>query len=449
MSKSRRDKYRRSYDPSARKSHAQQQQQNVSSGSGAQRIKLEPGLNYIRIFPGAPSETGFYYSKKVHWMTLPSNKDDGETYKGNVLNAVVHGGLAKDVVEEYIAYMRKRAKEIGVEDEAMEKHILKPLSNYKTSPSGSATYPFYAIKVSDARKATRVEYGELEAKGSVIQGIEGIYNDIEEEASDVITVDPVTDVDLGVVIKIKYNDKAKKTSDYYSVTATSKVFPLTDEDLDWLEAQKTLTEKYRNVYTIQEFNKALEGIELFEEEFELDLSQEDEWLAIAEECKNLVLDAVSSEEETEEEEPKKKRASKKKVAKKVEEEAEEEEAEEEETETEEEETEETEETETEEEETEEEETEEEEEEEEEETEEEEEETEDDPHGLNDMDRPELKSFIAKNKLHLPKGDPDSIILRKSDTEDDIREKIVVALAIREEKGDNSPSLDDIKKKLKG
>ena len=238
-----------------------------------------------------------------------------------------------------------------------------------------------------------------------------------EDDDEPIEVDPFTDVDDGLPIVVTYrkNPNKKKGENFYEVSFPKKVTarPLTDEEIEYFMTLKPIQEVVGR-YGQKDFEKALEGLQNFDEDNEIGLFEEEDWLNHLEEIKAQ----YDSDEDEEEEKPKRKTKKSKKEtrkAKKVVEEPEEEEEEEEE------------------------------------QPEETAEAEDDE--FTDMDRSELKKYIAKNKL--------DIVVKKSMSDDDIRELIRAAASKEEEpeeeeeESEEEPeeepariTLDDIRKKLK-
>lgn len=276
-----------------------------------------------------------------------------------------------------------------------------------------------------------------------------------EDEDEAIEVDPFTDPDEGLPIMVKYmkNPNKKKGENYYEVSFPKKVTsrPLTDEEIEYFMTLKPLTEVLPK-YGMRDFERALEGLQNFDEEHEMEMFEDDAWLEHVEEIKaqydgesededddkpakkktskkvskkvveedeEEAEDADDSDDE-EEEKPKKKssKAAPAKKSKKVEEEEEDDEEDEDETE--------------------------------EEDEEESDDAEDD--GLDDMDRTELKKYIKENDLE--------VSVKKSMSDDDLREAIREAMGgddsdeededeEEEEKPAAKVSLKDIKKKLAG
>ena len=153
-----------------------------------------------------------------------------------------------------------------------------------------------------------------------------------EDPDDAIEVDPYTDVDEGLPILVTYrkNPNKKKGENFYEVSFPKKVKAraLTDEEIEYFMGLKPLSEVL-GTYGIRDFETALEGLQNFDEEHEIGLFDDEDWLAHLEEIRAQYDDEGGKEEE---EEPKAKKTSAKKTTapkKAVEPEEEEEEEEEE------------------------------------------------------------------------------------------------------------------------
>ena len=201
------------------------------------------------------------------------------------------------------------------------------------------------------------------------------FSEDEEEA---IEVDPYTDVDEGLPIMVTYrkNPNKKKGENFYEVAFPKKpkARALTDEEIEYFMSLKPLSEILGG-YTLSDFERALEGLQNFDEEHEIGLFDDEEWLSHLEEIRNQYDSDSSADEEAEEEKPKTKKSTVKKKEEPEEEEEDEEESDDEEDET------------------------------------------DDANGdeLENMDRTELKKYIKDNNL--------DVTVKKSMTDDDLREAI--------------------------
>ena len=368
-------------------------------------LRLEDGkTTKIRIFPAHPGEDNFYVKRKCYWLTFTGQ--DGNTYRGTVNDSVVHGGTKKDICDEFMKYAKKKWSKDS-----------DRLSCFTGQDGFGAQFTWLAyadeINPDEELKAKVWEFKKM---------VRDALNKLSfsEEDDDPIEVDPFTDPDEGLPILVKKLSKPnkKKGENYYEVSFPKKVSarPLTDEEIEYFMNSKPLSELTPR-YEMRDFERALEGLQTFDEENDLEMFEDEGWLEIVEEIKEQ-YDVDSSDEDDDEDEPKKKVASKK-TSKKVVEQEEDDEEEEEDDEEEEEDDEE----------------EEEDDEEEEEKpapkktskagkkksepEPEDDEEDDEDDGLDDLDRNELKKYIRDNDL--------DVSVKKSMSDDDLREAIREAL----------------------
>lgn len=408
-------------------------------------LNLEDGKTLkIRIFPAHPGHEQFYVPKKCYWLSFPA-EDGGDNKRGTVLDSIVHGGTKMDLVQEYVKYAKKK---YGDDDDKMETLTGTGMNSNALNPQYS--WLCYASIVSpDEELHPKV----WEFKKMVRDALNKLAFD--EDNDEPIEVDPFTDPDDGLVLAVKYLKKPnkKKGENYYEVdfakTGKKKEAysrAITDEELEAFSRLKPLNEVVPR-YTKKEFDKALEGLQCWDEEFDFNLFDDDEWLEIVEAVKEQYNG--SSDDDDEDEKPKKKTV--KKTSKKVEEEEDADDEEEKKPAKKsakkkvEEEPEDSEEEDSEEEET--------------DDEDDSEEEETDGDEFDDMDRKELKHYIKENELE--------ITVKKSMSDDDIRDLIREAVADSDDEDDSEEeetdedsddeeeqpkskvSLDDIRKKLAG
>ena len=408
-------------------------------------LNLEDGKTLkIRIFPAHPGHEQFYVPKKCYWLSFPA-EDGGDNKRGTVLDSIVHGGTKMDLVQEYVKYAKKK---YGDDDDKMETLTGTGMNSNALNPQYSWLC-YASIVTPDEELHPKV----WEFKKMVRDALNKLAFD--EDNDEPIEVDPFTDPDDGLVLAVKYLKKPnkKKGENYYEVdfakTGKKKEAysrAITDEELEAFSRLKPLNEVVPR-YTKKEFDRALEGLQCWDEEFDFNLFDDDEWLEIVEAVKEQYNG--SSDDDDEDEKPKKKTV--KKTSKKVEEEEDADDEEEKKPAKKsakkkvEEEPEDSEDEDSEEEET------------DDEDDSEEEETNGDE--FDDMDRKELKRYIKENELE--------ITVKKSMSDDDIRDLIREAVADsdddedseeeetdedsddEEEQPKSKVSLDDIRKKLAG
>ena len=402
-------------------------------------LNLEDGKTLkIRIFPAHPGHEQFYVPKKCYWLSFPA-EDGGDNKRGTVLDSIVHGGTKMDLVQEYVKYAKKK---YGDDDDKMETLTGTGMNSNALNPQYSWLC-YASIVTPDEELHPKV----WEFKKMVRDALNKLAFD--EDNDEPIEVDPFTDPDDGLVLAVKYLKKPnkKKGENYYEVdfakTGKKKEAysrAITDEELEAFSRLKPLNEVVPR-YTKKEFDRALEGLQCWDEEFDFNLFDDDEWLEIVESVKEQYNG--SSDDDDEDEKPKKKTV--KKTSKKVEEEEDADDEEEKkpakksakkkvEEEPEDSEDEDSEEDDSEEEET-------------------------DGDEFDDMDRKELKHYIKENELE--------ITVKKSMSDDDIRDLIREAVADSDDEDDSEEeetdedsddeeeqpkskvSLDDIRKKLAG
>ena len=380
----------------------------VGAQSSAEYLNLEDGKTIkIRIFPCHPGQEDFYVARKCYWMSFVG--DDGEQHRGTVLDSRVHGGTKYDVVEEYVKYAKKK---VGNDADKLE--ALTGSGPKSNSLNPQYSWLCYADKINgdDQLRAKLWEFKKM-----VRDAINKLA--FSEDEDEVIEVDPFTDPDEGLPIMVTYrkNPNKKKGENFYEVSFPKKVSarPLTDEEIEYFMTLKPLSEVI-NRYGMRDFERALEGLQNFDTENEIDLFEDEDWLEHLEEIKAQ----YDAEEDSEDSKPAKK--STKKVVKKVAEPEDDEEEDEPEDNTEED------------------------------SDEEDDEEEESGDEFDKLDRSALKKYIVDNDLE--------ISVKKSMSDDDLRNAIRSAKSSapdvddedEDEEEDEAParvSLGDIRKKLAG
>jgi len=292
------------------------------------------GTYTVRIYPFHPDGGGdtFCEVKGVHWLKVmsPKRDKDGKIQKddkGNeikelrpkpVFNSKIHGGTPKDIVEEYIAFAEKVAKENFPTSLDKQKDFLAPIKGgFGTKFDGllvRQTWVMYADLIGDDGKKT---FGRLEVGRAVKQRLNAIA--ASESPNDPLGTDPFTDIVDGRAVKITYDGNAKKSQDYYTteidstfdkVTKMIKLYPLSDEDLEKFLTYPSLASQFKNVYSKKDFNLAIEGLKNFDDEFKLGIFGYEAFLDIAEEIEAYYPDVENptdgegqEEEEVEEMKP--------------------------------------------------------------------------------------------------------------------------------------------------
>lgn len=347
----------------------------VGSSGNSEFLEITDGqTNKFRLLP--PHQGADYYVvRKRYWLSLEG--DGGDAVRRTVLDARVHGGMKKDIVDEYVKWCTKN----NVNKEAMAK-----INDWKDGLKPQHDFIAYAVKISKDSN----EFGLLSFKKTVRDAINKAT--FIEDDDEPIEVDPFTDIDNGLPLLIKYNAKPnkKKGEDFYDVQVGKKAIAIDDDSLTKFDSAKSLIELYRNVYSASMFETALEGLRYFDAEQGVDAFDDDTWLEIVEELRSELGDSSEEEDEKPIKKTSKPTSKKKVVAEEEDEDEEEDEEEDDDSDDEDEETEE-------------------------------------GDDLDEMDRSELKAFIKEKKL--------SVVVKSSMDEDDIRELIKDAMNESEEEED--------------
>lgn len=278
-------------------------------------LNLEDGRTLkIRVFPAHPGAVDFYIPKKSYWLTVAG--DDGEPRRTTVNDSKVHGGTEMDLIEEYVKMAKAKFASDTTKLDALTSN---EMSSNSLRPSYSWICYADIMKGDDPLRPKLWEFKKM---------VRDAMNKLafSEDEDDVIEVDPFTDVDDGLPIMVKYmrNPNRKKGENYYDVSFPMKSVarPLTDEEIEFYMTLPPLNEVVHN-YSMYDFEKALDGLQWFDEEHEMGLFEDEDWLNLIEEVK-AQYEADDEDEPAKKKPAKRKKTSKKVVAPKVEEEIEEE-----------------------------------------------------------------------------------------------------------------------------
>lgn len=226
----------------------------------------------IRIFPAHPGVESFYVRRKCYW--LPFQRNDGEMGRTSVNDSVIHGGTKYDLIDEYIKAAKKF---INGDSEKLEAITGRDglLPSYSWICYADKVQPDTELKAKlwEFRKVVRDALNRL------------TFTEDEDEA---IETDPFTDIDEGLPVMVSYNKNPnrKKGENYYDVAFAKKPTPrqLTDAELEYFSTLKPLNEIIGK-YTMQDFDRALAGLQIFDEEHEIGLFDDDDWLEKVEEIR--------------------------------------------------------------------------------------------------------------------------------------------------------------------
>ena len=270
--------------------------------SNNEYLNLEDGkVMKIRIFPAHPGEEQFYVPRKCYWLSFVNS--DGDVKRGTVLDSILHGGTKMDLVNEYVKYAKKK---YGKDAEKMEALTGTGLNSNALNPQYS--WFCYADEVKEGE--------ELHAKiWEFKKMVRDLLNKLafSEDDDEPIEVDPFTDVDDGLVLAVKYNKKPnkKKGEQYYEVDFAKKSKqpysrPLSDDELESFANLKPISEVIPK-YGMRDYERALDGLQNWDEENDFNLFDDDEWLDIVEKVK---AQYEGNDDDDEEEKPNKTTAKK-------------------------------------------------------------------------------------------------------------------------------------------
>lgn len=295
----------------------QTEDDKIVGGSGKRKnfIDVTDGLNKIRIAMHHEDEV-FYKLRCVHKIKIEG--DNGDLRNTVVLNAKIHGGKKRDVIEEYVSFVKSKLD--SNKDKDADK--IKAITDWKSGLLPNNTWWAYGFKLVKGDNGIESNPGIFEFKKSVRDQLSDVI--AAEEADDTIEVDPFTHPDEGRPILLTYDSKAKKNSDYYKVSLSKKASVLSDEDLQWLFEQPSLTSQLSNVYDKKQFDMAIEGLRFFDSENDIDLFEEDEFQEILKELESDIKAESKPAESSKAKTSKKEEVAEKKSSLKKKEEVEEE-----------------------------------------------------------------------------------------------------------------------------
>lgn len=264
-------------DRSKYRKASSEEQQEVNNqmaereGSGrSEFLKIEEGVNVIRIFPASSKakKTLFMYPSVTTYLPiLVDEKDDKGNKTGKrvekkrpVFNAKVHGGLDRDIVEEYIDAAKEKFLS-QYEDKKDAYKQLEVCTNFKTGIRYSTAWVCFARK----KKGSKFEYGRLSLSNGIKKQLDNLSLR-QGESGEAIVVDLCSDPDTGKAIQIIYDSKSEDPKAKYKVNLLfEEDAPLSDEELEWLEDQpETLEDLYTNCYKKSDFEIQIEGLKRFD-----------------------------------------------------------------------------------------------------------------------------------------------------------------------------------------
>ena len=256
----------------------QEEVESIIKTKGSDRAKVldlkkDGTKNKLRIFPKHPGTRVWTYPRSVHFLKVALTDKDGNPIKDDngkqkigkkpIFNSRVHGNTQKDIIDEYINFVYKKAYD-EIQDDDTRKKYLRPIEGWREA---GRYHP--GIKA----QTRYIIYGNLNGVNGRIELPVSVKNKLNEIAAGqddddgVITVDPFTGVDDGRKVFITFHKDEKDPAKKYQVAIDLKgPTPLTDEQFEWLAEQTPLEELYVNVYRYRDFMLAMEGLKRFDEE---------------------------------------------------------------------------------------------------------------------------------------------------------------------------------------
>lgn len=295
-----------------------EEKSNINQSSGRVNFhSIESGENVFRILPPHKADEPPFRAIRTTYLNVnvPEYDDDGnatgkmQIKKKRIFIATVHGNdkdgnpMRNDPVEAYIKYAWKKANELH-SDKEDRKTFMFPINGYmdkkgKYVPgiSPSTNYVFYAVK--------NGQIGRLELYKSMLDRMEEM-NASSDSDDEPLQTDIFSDPDEGVSLIITYNDKGERGKKY-SITKReiSKKFKTLDEFyfservpddiLKELQTKESLTDLFVNVYSLKDFDMAVDGLKRFDaENSNYDIFSDQEFINELEEIKESLQSSKSS-----------------------------------------------------------------------------------------------------------------------------------------------------------
>ncbi len=275
------------------------EQTSYSGNTRPKYVSIEEGKNVFRIAPPHDSKNPSMEAKCTVWLSIMvdwKEKDSEETKKvlkrRPLLNAKVHGGQKKDLVEAYIDFVYNTTAE-QYTDKKEHRKLMNPIFGWRGSNgkwnSGIKPQVGWVCYVWKNEKL-----GRLELNQTIVNRMNELS--IDEDSDEPIGIDPFSDPDNGVNLIVVY-DKSKDSTKKYAVNRGSKTSAVTDEMLEELSEQDSLAEMLRDQYDMTVFNQTLEGLQRFDAENEFGAFDHQDFLDICEELKTTIPEPKADEDE--------------------------------------------------------------------------------------------------------------------------------------------------------
>ena len=285
-------------------------------------LDIEAGINKFLLYPSHEAiqqmmsdenvdNEPFVVSKQIFWLPREvEEKDDNNNVKKDrtgkpilkiknrpVFDARIHSDSKKDIVDWYIQCLKAQfVEQYGDDDDVIKEKMLPIYGSYQRKVMGIVGKPSWIVYAQKMVSGQKI-FGRLEIGKAVKMRINELI--AIEESNQAIgseSNNPFTDIDDRRAITIKYNKDADDARLYYITeidtsydpeTKVLNTYPLTDEELEEFLEYPSLSSLYKNHYTQQDFDNALEGLKLFDDEHEFDVFSNADFLDEAEQMRDL------------------------------------------------------------------------------------------------------------------------------------------------------------------
>lgn len=290
---------------------------------------IDKGINVFRMMPPHDENEPSMQPKVVYWLLckVPKMDSNGNEIPGEfeekqrpIFDSRIHGGTAKDIIDEYIKFTKKSIFD-NVQDKDEQKKLLAPINGWKDKTgkwnqgiTASQSFVCYATK----GDIVPANLGRLEIYNNDRNELEKL--NIDDETGEPIMVDLFSDPDNGVqfvinrVLDEKTNKltniiskktftapRGSKPSEYgklYQEFLDSQVVP--DDVLEAFSEMEPLSKQFCNAYKRKDFERALEALQMFDTRNNYHTFDNDEFLSIVEEIdKYYPEDEAGQEQESE------------------------------------------------------------------------------------------------------------------------------------------------------
>ena len=270
-----------------------EQNDEIKTSSSKKRdyLSINDGSNKFRFFPAHPDsdpKSRYAQRKWVVWVQI-MDREGKNLVNRSFLNAKVHAGQEKDLVEEYHKLATSQLQSDDSLSSAEKMAKIKDLSDFGKGIKHQAKYLAYAI---DTTKKVDEEgrRGLVEISTGIKKQLDKIsLAEIEEEPDG---ADIISDPTEGVTITIKRDPKAPNT-ERYSVSQGRKAVEITQEDADWWIEEDSLTDMLvKNIsYHKGTLKDLLEGVCNYDEKYDIGVSDTDEFMEIYDSISEKLEDA--------------------------------------------------------------------------------------------------------------------------------------------------------------